>query len=288
VGELAALTAAALWAGASLLYARARAPVGPNALNLFKTALALLLLGLTAATLGALPFALAPAALGWLGLSGVIGLCLGDSLFFVALERLGAGRTLLVWALNPAATSALGALVLDEPVGLPELAGLALTGAGVLWVLRERPPGERPAALGVGVLAALGAVLCQASGSVTAKLGGAGLGGLEVTLVRLAVGTAALVLLVGVRGELPELLRLRGRALVPLVAAVLAGSYLGLWLYMFALGQAPAGVVATLGSTSPIFVLALSRVFLGERTGPRALGGAALAVAGVAVLGLAR
>ena len=68
------------------------------------------------------------------------------------------------------------------------------------------------------------------------------------------------------------------------VAATLLGTYLGVWLQVTGLRHAPAGIAATLSSTSPIFILPLSALFLGERVDARAVGAACVAVAGVAIL----
>jgi drug/metabolite transporter (DMT)-like permease len=68
------------------------------------------------------------------------------------------------------------------------------------------------------------------------------------------------------------------------VIATLLGTYLGIWLQVTGLRYAPAGVASTLSSTSPIFILPLSAIFLSDRVGVRAIAGACLAVAGIAVL----
>jgi drug/metabolite transporter (DMT)-like permease len=53
---------------------------------------------------------------------------------------------------------------------------------------------------------------------------------------------------------------------------------------MFALRRAPAGVVATIISTMPVLILPLSIFVFHEKVSLRAVGGAILAVAGVALL----
>ena len=74
-------------------------------------------------------------------------------------------------------------------------------------------------------------------------------------------------------------------ALILLVLTATAlGTWLGLWLSMVALKLTLAAIAATLTATSPIFVLPLSRIFLKERLSVTAVVGAAVAVAGVAIL----
>ena len=55
-------------------------------------------------------------------------------------------------------------------------------------------------------------------------------------------------------------------------------------LALFALQRASAASVASVRETSVVIAVALAAPFLGEQVGPRRLAGAALVVAGVAVL----
>ncbi|MCB9646930.1 MAG: DMT family transporter [Deltaproteobacteria bacterium] len=290
MGELAALTAAFLWAVGSLLFARAGKRTAPVVLNLVKTAGGMLMTALTVLALGdpLFPTHLGASELSWLAVSGVLGLTVGDSAFFVALNHLGARKAMLLWAIVPLATALLAWPILDEIPGPMAAVGGVVTLAGVAWVLNERAPDGAPATTGVGVGLAFGllAVACQAVGSVTAKMAGTQLDAVGLTLVRLYFGTAGLLIQVAVQGRLREtqvLLR-DGRALLLVLTATALGTWLGLWLSMVALKLTLAAIAATLTATSPIFVLPLSRIFLKERLSVTAVVGAAVAVAGVAIL----
>ena len=68
--------------------------------------------------------------------------------------------------------------------------------------------------------------------------------------------------------------------------ATFLGTYCGVWLMNYGLRNLPVGVASTLNSTSPIFILPLSALVLGEKVSPRAIFGAIIAVAGIAVLAL--
>jgi drug/metabolite transporter (DMT)-like permease len=96
LGLLAGLGAAACWALASLLYRRVGTVFSPLQLNLWKGVVASLVLGawlwITPAAAPALPGSL----WGLLLLSGALGIGLGDSAYFAALNRLGERHTILV------------------------------------------------------------------------------------------------------------------------------------------------------------------------------------------------
>ncbi len=295
MGETAALVAAACWATASVLWARLGAAYDVVALNLLKCLLAAVGLALTLLILEgtAWPTGLSATDLGWLALSGVAGLTIGDSAYFGALTRIGARRTLLIWALAPGLSAAMAWPMLDEPIDGPMLLGMTVTTAGVVWVMNERvrtrddealaQPGSRR--FWVGLALAAGSLLCQASSNVFQKVGGLETDALSVSVVRLSVGAAGLGLWMGGAGALAKAVAplKDARTTATIVFATAIGTYLGIWLSAYGLLHADVGVAATLNATSPIFVLPLAVVVAKERVSGRAVGGALVAVAGVAV-----
>ena len=288
LGELSALSASALWACASVLFTRLGDHLSAPALNLTKTTLAgVLLFGTLALTQGAFwPPDLTAAETGWLAVSGIIGLTIGDTLMFKAFEQIGPRRTLLFTALAPPLTAGLAWPVLGEPITLLMATGIVVTVGGVAWVVSERagagPTGAVPRA---GYLFAVGAAVCQALGNVATKLGGTH-SGLELSVTRVAFGVVALWIFIAWRYDLRRQLRplLTPKVVRTVVVATLLGTYLGIWLQVTGLRYAPAGIAATLSSTSPIFILPLSALFLGERIDGRGIGAAFVAVGGIALL----
>ncbi|MEP0854872.1 EamA family transporter [Trichocoleus sp. DQ-U1] len=88
-GELAALSAAFLWAIASLVYSRLGRQIPPLELNLFKGIIAIAFLVLTLLLQGQLLPEINPTALTLLLLSGVLGIGLGDTAYFAAIQLPG-------------------------------------------------------------------------------------------------------------------------------------------------------------------------------------------------------
>ena len=286
IGEVAAVGSSLVWAAASLLFTRLGTVFDPRTLNLAKTGFAAALLWLTLWWVEGLPWpSLTHAEFGWLAASAVVGLAIGDTAMFRALNLIGPRRTLVVWALVPPVTAAMAVPTLGEPVTLALAVGIGLTCGGVLWVVAEGNPGQASAVSLAGVGFAFLSMLCQSSSNILVKLGGAHTSALGVSVVRLVVGAACLAVHVGFARRLHELGRLRQRSVGGrLVVAAFLGTYLGIWLSMVGLQYAPAAVAATLGTLSPVFVIPLVWVFDGERPSVRAIGGACLAVVGVAVL----
>ena len=288
-GEIAALSAALIWAIASSIYVAVGKQVPPLALNLAKGAIAIVLLSLTLA-LRSMTF---PDVPGWaiavLLLSGAIGIGLGDTAFFTSLNCLGARRGLLLESLAPPITALIALIALQEHLTLVAWTGIVLTVGGVAWVVVERTPSTpafqlRPQrGIFFGVLAALG----QASGAVLSRaaLSGTDIDPLWSTLFRLLGGLLVLIVLITVQRQQHGLVILvRSRQLLITVAiAAFLGTYIAIWLQQTALKFTEAGISQALGATSPIFVIPIA-VWMGDRISLRAIIGMAIALAGVWLL----
>ncbi len=294
MGEVAALAAALAWAFASVLWARLGRETDEVTLNFLKCTLAAAALSLTLLILDGVgwPVGVSRSDLLWLAASGVAGLTLGDSAYFAALTRIGPRRALLVWALAPGLSALLAWPVLGEPIHARMVLGMVLTLGGVVWVIVERTPDDdgkassslsRRELMGVGF--AVIALLGQASSNVLQKFAGQDAGALGLSVVRLSVGALGLGIWLGAMGRLAA-------AVTPMkepakagriVLATATGTYIGIWLSAYGLLHAEVGVASTLNATSPIFVLPIAATMAGDRISRRAIAGAVIAVAGVAI-----
>ncbi|TVQ21715.1 MAG: DMT family transporter [Leptolyngbya sp. DLM2.Bin15] len=292
IGELAALTAALIWAVASSIYASLGKQVSPLALNLSKGLVAITLVGLTLAGRGTWPDV--PGwAIALLLLSGGIGIGLGDTAFFTSLNCLGARRGLLLESLAPPMAALIALIALQEYLPLAAWLGIMLTVGGVAWVVVERTPSTpqfqaRPRR---GILFGFLAALSQASGAVLSRaaLSGSEIDPLWSTFLRLVGALVVLVILVAVRQQQGEVVALGRSRRLALTVAVTAffGTYLAIWLQQVALKFTAAGIAQALGATSPLFVIPIA-VWMGDRVSPRALLGMVVALGGVWLLLAAR
>lgn len=286
-GALAALAAALCWTLASSLWRRLRTSLSSARLNLLKNLLALTLQLPLLAAFG--PWAVPPGPLLLLALSGVVGIALGDSLFFAALRRLGTRRTLTIEAGGPALTALAGAVVLGEGLQAVQWLGIGLISAAVLLVVRRQPPpSARPGDVGLGVLLAFGALVCGSTGALLARsaLRAEGLPPLQAATVRLAC--AALVMLPLLRGLPwpPPRPRPQGARWPLVLVATLLGTSAGIVLQQAALQRLPGGVAVALMATAPVMALPLAR-WEGDRPGGAGVAAALMALAGVGLsLGL--
>ncbi len=284
-GEIAALSAALLWAIASFIYARLGKQLSPLWLNLIKSSLAIGFIGLTFLIRQDEVPSLAGMNFGLLWLSGAIGIGFGDSVFFESLIALGARRALVLEAIAPPLSAFLAAVFLQEQLNLIAWSGIVLTITGVTWVMIERTPEQQgyfPIKRGIslGLLAAF----AQASGAVLSRsaLAETAISPLWSSLIRLTAGVTVLLLWVGWKRQSWKMLQplKSGQFLLGLTAAAFAGTYLGIWLQQTALKYTATGIAQALIATSPLFIIPIA-LLAGESVSLRAVLGALVALAGV-------
>ncbi len=281
---LAALAAALCWTLASLLWRRLPTSLSAVQLNLLKNLIATLL---QLPLLVLLPWRSGPADVLLLALSGVVGIALGDSLFFAALRRLGTRRTLTLDTGGPAVTAVAAVALLGEVPRPEQWLGIALISLAVLLVARQRPPGAAGGekADRLGLLLALAALLCGVSGALMARaaLADGSIAPLPAATIRLLAATLVLLpLLPGLPrpGRHPRPARPRWPWLL---LATLLGTSAGIALQQRALAGLPGGLAVALLSTAPVMALPLAPL---EGDRPGLLGGLAalIALAGVSLV----
>ena len=288
-GEVAALTAAFLWALSTVMFGRLGKSLSPLVLNLAKGSIAIALIAVTLLLRHNLQPQMPPAAIFWLMLSGVVGIGLGDTAYFKSINYLGARRALLMECLAPPLTALMALIFLRESLSAIAWGGILLTIGGVAWVISERLPAaaERFVNLRAGVLWSVLAQLGQASGAVMSRgaLANTEVDPLWSGLLRLVAGGIVIMILVGSRGHVgAQLQPLRSRQLLPmLVLAAFLGTYLAIWLQQVAFKFTPAGIAQAMLATSPLFVLPIAAI-LGDRITGRAVLGVLVAIGGIWLL----
>jgi drug/metabolite transporter (DMT)-like permease len=306
IGPLAGVTTSFLWSLTALCFTAAGRRIGPARVNALRIMLAVVWLGLTHRALTGMwiPMATGRQVL-LLGLSGFFGLTLGDLALFTAFVRIGPRVAMLVMTTAPIFAALLGWMAFGETLAGVAWLGMALTLAGVAWVVLERPAaldGTARAAWARGLLLATIAALCQAGGLWLSKAGiGHGwlpreqhMAAQTATLLRMffaAVTVAptfgwyvfrARLAASGTGKIVPSPARRRGYFLT--FCGSIVGPYLGIWFSLVAADRAPLGVAQTTCSLSPVFILPFVVLIQKEHVSLRAVCGAVLAVAGVALL----
>lgn len=290
LGELSALLTACLWSGSAMAFAAATRIAGSFTVNVARLLLAATYLVMMIFLLQ-LDVNLLPGQILYLSISGIIGLTLGDTFLFRAYQEIGARITMLVMSLAPAFAALLAYVALGESISLRGLGGIIITIAGISVVVLERSSSaDRVVPLtGSGLAFALLAAIGQGAGLVFAKMAfreGA-VNGFVATAVRIVASLAVLlpVALMTRRFTSPvRLFREQRRAFWLTALGSILGPFLGISFSLIAVEHTSVGIAATIMALVPVLMLPLVRFIYKEHLGWRAILGASVAVAGVAVL----
>ncbi len=289
-GEIAALTAALFWAVSSVLFKKLGKTIPPVEMNLLKGTLAIVLFFVTSLVLKEKAASLSLQAVLMLAVSGALGIGYGDTVYFEALNILGARRTLLITILAPVFTAILAWIFLHENLALIGWLGIVVTMAGIAWVITEQKNGdaENKKLLWRGVFYGFLAALTQAIGAVISRwaLTETTVSALQSAMIRLIAGVVFLLVWIIVkRVKIGQWVKPSSSANLwgTVVVVVIIGTYLAIWLQQIAFQFTRVGIAQTLLATAPLFVLPISAI-QGEKLSLRAIAGVLLAVAGIAIL----
>lgn len=290
VGELSALLTAFLWSGTSMVFSEATTRVGSIQVNITRMIMAMLFLLVTITAFG-FEWSMSRSQVMNLAWSGLIGLVLGDSFLFRAFKDIGARISMLIMSLVPAISALLGFLFLDEILSPLGIVGMLVTMVGVAIVVLERQPSSQTKyhVSVQGLLFAFLGALGQATGLIFAKfaLNEAPIHGMVATAVRIAAAVLLFLpaALLFRRYKNPiRVYRKDPAALGYTVAGAVLGPYLGITFSLIAIANTKVAIATTIMALPPIIMLPLVWFYYHDRLSARAIGGAFVAVAGVALL----
>ena len=283
LGATSALGSAFCWALAAILFRKVGGQMSAVGINLSKGIIAFACLGFLMLVTEIVTVDAQSMVL--LALSGIIGICLGDTLYFSTLMRLGPRVTLLVGSLIPIIAGLIAVVFLGERINVFSTIGIGLTIIGIVLVLWEQAPADSSLTKWkVGLFFGLLFVFSEAIGIIFTKMGVQEIPSMQATFIRQTAaimglsfwGLAAGSLLNWLEPLKEKKIRLR------IYVASLIGAFLGTWLSVFALKHTYASVAAALNSTSPLFVLPLLMLITHEKISKRAFIGATITVIGIA------
>ena len=290
LGVAAALGSTASWALCGVLFKRLGERLDPIGMTTVKSLVAAVLLLPAIFLLGG--FAVSGANLGWLALSGVVGIAIGDCFFFAALGQLSPLLlTVLLLTCPNVFTGILGVLCLGEMPPLIVWCGIAIIMAATALLAFPLEGGEGGKSTVRGIAFGVISFICSSVSTVIVKpvmTGEAGVSPLTVTFFRMAAGgiaLAAFALCTRRAAGWAKPFRDTRYSLGFLgVTAIVA--FGGFGLSMAAFKHLDVVAAGALLSLEPLFVLPFMAAFGHHRVKPRELVGMALAVAGVLLIAL--
>jgi drug/metabolite transporter (DMT)-like permease len=232
----------------------------------------------------------------WVGLSGVVGLGIGDFGLFAAYVTIGPRRTVLVQASAPIFAALAAYFMLGEPLSPLATLGIAVTLSGIFVVIleREEKSEQNLAAKNrktLGVFFALISAMGQGFGVVLSKKGmyfgvPVAMNPVSVALIRMLLAGVFVWTCAVFAGKLPALQRaVKDKEGIKYTAAgAVVGPFLGMTLSMVAVADTQAGIAQTLMSLMPVFIIPVIWIIYREKTNWRGILGAIVAIIGVAIL----
>lgn len=301
-GIIAALITLGCWTIGTFSFTKAAKLYAPVSVNRVRLLYALILLSFITCVIYQInPLALfsKPVAMQWiwLGISGIIGLSIGDHFAFTAFKIIGSSRTSLFNTFAPAAALVGGIFLLNENINFIGVIGMFISIIGIAWFIKSNAHNheelDKKHLLKGIVYAVLGAV-CQGIGLVFAKKGlvlfdanGQALSPVHATWIRMFVGVVFIyamgIFKVNVWKELKDI-STNKVFFKPIIIGTAFGPVLGVSMSMLAASLMNVSIAQTIFSFLPISVI-LTAFFLGKETIKlQSIFAALLSICGVFVL----
>ncbi|MFN3577317.1 MAG: EamA family transporter [Tabrizicola sp.] len=282
------LAAATAFAAAAMFIDSVSGRVGPLQLSRWQMSLAFLMTAAIAAVTGGWR-TLDLAMVLWLTASSAAGIMVGTLSYIATIQYSGPRISALLFTAASPFALALGFGFRGETVSLIQAVGAGLIVTGIALAIsgpRQDEGARTPRPLWMGISLGLLTSLAQALGSLLARPAMlAGADPVAAMGVRSGAGALFFMALLAVPALRPVAPPSRGEVR-QIGLSALAGMVVGMSFLMAALARGDVGIVTTLSSTTPILILPMVWAVHGRMPGALAWVGAAVAVAGTALISL--
>jgi len=199
-------------------------------------------------------------------ISGIIGIFIGDTCLFIALEKIGPRRNNILFSLAAPFTVIINILFLSKNISIINILGCFIVFFGVVIAIAygdKKSYNHRwetiEGSIYIGVILAICAALCQSIGLIMMKpILDEGADPIASAAIRTIISFFLLSFTFFLNYEIfNSKTNLTIRIILQSILSGFLGMALGMSLLLIALQKADAGIVATLSSTSPIIILFL-------------------------------
>ncbi len=292
LGEVAALATAVCWSLTAIFFSYSGRRIGSDVVNRSRLVFAFLFLIITHRILEGtfFPWGTDAARWGWLALSSILGLVIGDAFLFQAYVMIGPRLSMLMMSTVPILSTLFGWVLFGELVSGMEIVGIVLAVVGIAWVVTE---GQSDPLLGnsrdyrKGLLFALAGALGQVANLVTARYALVGnYPPISATVIRIFVGLVVLWSIAAIRGQVRSTLDAwrDKQAFQAMIAGATSGPFLGIWFSLIAVQNARLGIASTLMALPPVLLIPIEYAVYKRPVSRRSIIGTLVAMSGVVLL----
>jgi len=285
-GVILGLVSAFVWATTSLIIKAQSDRIDTSSFNAFRMFVA----GILAIAL--LPFfggvqsilQMPLSATLWLALSSIIGIAMGDTLYFWGLTKIGASRALPISGTYPLFTWALAIPLLGEKITMNALLGTALVVLGVYFLAPRAEPTIHADAR-TERLAILGTLLAAFLWAIATTMFKVGLQEspdvIVVNAIRIPIAAIGAAIIAYRRKGLAAWHGYNRQALPGLILLAIYSTGIGMILWTLTVDYVGAARAALINTAAPIMGVPLSAIFLKENVTPKVAMGTLLSVVGI-------
>jgi drug/metabolite transporter (DMT)-like permease len=296
MGEIAALFVSICWALCGIFFNAAGKKIGAFSVNLIRLFFAVVLFFITHLLIfhTIFPTEATSSQWFWLGLSGIIGLVIGDTFLYQSFIYLDLRIPFIVMSSVPMISTFFAWIFLNEQLNIFAFAGIIITVLGIVIVINDRNEKQNaeekysPKKYALGILFAFGGALGQAGGLIFAKMGMQNdLPVLSATLIRMVSALVAILILALFQGNIRKTITLsiqNPKTTLDVFYGSLIGPFLGVWLSLLALRSAYVGTTSTLMALTPIVLLPISKWLYKEKISRISIIGTFVTMVGVAII----
>ncbi|UCH05462.1 MAG: DMT family transporter [Candidatus Thorarchaeota archaeon] len=285
LGTAAGFVASAMWAISVVVYRSQSKEIRPLAISSVKMWVALAFMSIVVI----LPFRTSPffvpiESMFYLALSISLGAVIGDTIYLTSQERIGVSYAFPIAMSFPILTYFLAIIFLGDVLVPSRLFGTVVTVGGLILISREQNKADEDGLSAnldpLGIALAFMTMVMFATGTVLLEIGVTGVDPVDANFVRVLFGSAEFV-------PLFLLARHQGmpmptqRAAKIVAFAGLFGMAIGSLLYVWMVKLIEAAMGSVIGSTSPLFAVPISVLYLKERLTALAAVGVLATVVGV-------
>jgi drug/metabolite transporter (DMT)-like permease len=290
IGEFLALAVAVFWTFTVVFFTDASNEIGPFQVNVNRIILSgiydIIFIFLTGRS-----FLINPQQIFLLGISGIIGLVIGDTFLFKSFITIGPALSMLIMSLSPIITTILGIFLLKEYLSFGAILGIILTISGILLVVyKHNDNEENKFKISLkGIIFAIIAAFGQSLGFILSKEAFliSELDGFVAAFYRILVSAFAF-LIIGIftkKYKNPiNLFKNHRKAFLFTSIGAVTGPFLGISLSLLSLKFTSAGISSTIMAIVPILLLPIQKYCYKENLQLKAIIGAIITVLGTTLL----